>query len=137
MTISERVKAIVSEELGITDVSSGAVLVTDLGADSADRISLTMALEEAFDLEIPDADAEELLTVSDIVSYLERRSAAVAWMAIRLTRWRAEWSDGVWRVLHAHSYRDALALAVKLEAPAGVSVVRVVKVQRYNDAVGQ
>lgn len=77
MTIPDRVKAVVSEELGIADVSSGAVLATDLGADSADRISLTMALEDEFNVEITDEDAEDLLTVSDIIAYLEQRTATV------------------------------------------------------------
>ena len=78
MTIADRVKDIVEQELGVNNVSSGAVLETDLNADSADRLSLTLALEDAFTLEISDADAQQLLTVSDIVSYIERRTAAEA-----------------------------------------------------------
>jgi len=73
MAVFDDVKAIIVEQLGVKpeEVTSGASFVDDLGADSLDTVELVMALEEKFDLEIPDEDAEKLLTVQDAVSYIE------------------------------------------------------------------
>lgn len=58
-------------------ISGGASLARDLGADSTDAISsLTLALEDEFQIEIQDADAEQLTTVNEVIAYLERRTAA-------------------------------------------------------------
>jgi len=67
------VKAIIVEQLGVKpeEVTPNASFVEDLGADSLDTVELVMALEEKFDLEIPDEDAEKILTVQDAVNYIE------------------------------------------------------------------
>jgi acyl carrier protein len=77
MTVPQRVRCVVAEELGFSDddIASDASIVTDLGADSHDRQNLTLQLEEEFDLEIPDRDGQQLLTVRQIVDYIERRWA--------------------------------------------------------------
>ena len=74
--IVERVKKIVAEQLGVNeaDIKNESSFVDDLGADSLDTVELVMALEEAFDLEIPDEDAEKIRLVKDIFSYLEQHS---------------------------------------------------------------
>ncbi len=74
--IVEKVKQIISEQLGVeeADVTSSASFVDDLGADSLDTVELVMALEEAFDLEIPDEAAEKIRTVQDATDYLEKHS---------------------------------------------------------------
>jgi acyl carrier protein len=59
------------------EVTPAASFVDDLGADSLDRVELIMALEEAFDLEIPDEQAEKIKTVQDAVDYIEKNSKAV------------------------------------------------------------
>lgn len=71
--IFEKVKAIVVEQLGVEEgnVTKEATFVDDLSADSLDIVELVMALEEEFDLEIPDADAEKIVTVGDVVKYIE------------------------------------------------------------------
>jgi acyl carrier protein len=71
-TIEDRVKKIVIEQLGVKeeDVSSTASFVDDLGADSLDTVELVMALEEEFDTEIPDEDAEKITTVQQAVEYV-------------------------------------------------------------------
>jgi acyl carrier protein len=76
MTIAERVHAVIAEELGVDILSSGAALKGDLGADSMDVISLRLALEDEFTIAISDNDAEQLRTVSEVVAYIERRTAA-------------------------------------------------------------
>ena len=67
--IFEKVKSIIVEQLGVTEtsVTMEASFIDDLGADSLDIVELIMALEEEFDTEIPDADAEKIVTVSDVV----------------------------------------------------------------------
>ncbi len=72
MAIEERVKKIISEQLGVEDdeVVSGASFVEDLGADSLDTVELVMAFEEEFDIEIQDEDAEKILTVKNAVDYI-------------------------------------------------------------------
>ena len=70
--IEDRVKKIVIEQLGVKeeDVTSTASFVDDLGADSLDTVELVMALEEEFDTEIPDEDAEKITTVQQAVEYV-------------------------------------------------------------------
>ena len=71
--IFERVKGIIVEQLGVTDssVTTDASFIDDLGADSLDIVELIMALEEEFDTEIPDEDAEKVVTVGDVVDYIK------------------------------------------------------------------
>ena len=71
--IFEKVKGIIVEQLGVTDtsVTSEASFIDDLGADSLDIVELVMALEEEFDMEIPDTDAEKVVTVGDVVEYIK------------------------------------------------------------------
>jgi len=72
-TIEQRVKDIMVEQLGVNadQVASDAKIVEDLGADSLDVVELIMGLEEEFGYEIPDQEAEKLLTVGDVVKYIE------------------------------------------------------------------
>ena len=71
--VFEYVKAIIVEQLGVaeTSVEMEASFIDDLGADSLDIVELVMALEEEFDIEIPDADAEKVVTVGDVVEYIK------------------------------------------------------------------
>lgn len=71
--IFEKVKAIIVEQLGVADtaVTMEASFIDDLGADSLDIVELVMAIEEEFDIEIPDADAEKVVTVGDVVEYIK------------------------------------------------------------------
>jgi len=75
-TIEERVKKIVCEQLGVkeSEVQNTSSFVEDLGADSLDTVELVMALEEEFETEIPDEEAEKLATVKDAVEYIEAHS---------------------------------------------------------------
>ena len=68
MSIEERVKKIVSDQLGksLDEIQSDSSFVDDLGADSLDTVELVMALEEEFDLEIADEDAEKISTVNEL-----------------------------------------------------------------------
>src|SRR5271165_4201703 len=72
-SVEERVKQIIVEQLGVdeAEVTPKASFVDDLGADSLDTVELVMAFEEAFDVEIPDEDAEKIRTVQDAISYIE------------------------------------------------------------------
>jgi len=72
----EKVKKIIVEQLGVDDneVVLEASFIDDLGADSLDIVELIMALEEEFDLEIPDSEAEKLVTVADAVEYIKNNS---------------------------------------------------------------
>ncbi len=74
MSIEDRVKQIVVEQLGVKeeDVKPESSFVEDLGADSLDTVELVMALEEAFDIEIPDEDAEKITTVQSAVDYVNK-----------------------------------------------------------------
>ncbi len=78
MTIADKVIAIIVKELGVEvhEVTPGAAFWDDLGADSLDRLELTWACEEAFGIEISDADAEQIRQVGDLIAYLEQRTAA-------------------------------------------------------------
>ena len=71
--VFEKVKSIIVEQLGVTEtsVTMEASFIDDLGADSLDIVELVMALEEEFDMEIPDADAEKVVTVGDVVDYIK------------------------------------------------------------------
>ncbi len=71
--IFDKVKEIIIEQLGVADtaINSEASFIDDLGADSLDIVELIMALEEEFDLEIPDSDAEKVVTVGDVVEYIK------------------------------------------------------------------
>ena len=72
--IFEKVKGIIVEQLGVTDtsVTMEASFIDDLGADSLDIVELVMAIEEEFDIEIPDSDAEKVVTVGDVVDYITK-----------------------------------------------------------------
>ena len=72
-TVEERVKKIVVEQLGVKEeeVSSESSFVDDLGADSLDTVELVMALEEEFETEIPDEEAEKITTVQQATAYIE------------------------------------------------------------------
>jgi len=74
----ERVKQIIVEQLGVdeAEVTPSASFVDDLGADSLDTVELVMAFEEAFEIEIPDEDAEKIRTVQDAVTYIEQHAKA-------------------------------------------------------------
>ncbi len=76
MDIEAKVKEIIVEQLGVDaeEVTTGASFIEDLGADSLDTVELVMALEEEFDLEIPDEDAEKIAKVQDAVSYIQSKS---------------------------------------------------------------
>ena len=72
--VADKVKKIIAEHLGIDDmekITNDAKFIDDLGADSLDTVELVMAFEEAFDVEIPDENAETILTVGDAISHLE------------------------------------------------------------------
>lgn len=73
MAVFDQVKGIIIEQLGVEEeeVKLEASFVEDLGADSLDIVELVMALEEEFDMEIPDEDAEKIKTVGDTVKYIE------------------------------------------------------------------
>lgn len=75
MDVMEKVKEIIVNQLGVSEdeVVPTASFVDDLGADSLDVVELVMEFEEAFDLEIPDTDAEKIVTVADAVRYIESR----------------------------------------------------------------
>ena len=75
-TVDERVKKIIAEQLGVEEdeVTSEASFVEDLGADSLDTVELVMALEEEFAIEIPDEDAEKILTVGKAMDYIKEKS---------------------------------------------------------------
>ncbi len=76
MDVFKRVKEIIVEQLGVDEeeVTMEASFIDDLGADSLDIVELIMALEEEFDLEIPDEDAEKLRTVGDAVEYIKENA---------------------------------------------------------------
>lgn len=75
-TIEDRVKKIVIEQLGVKEeeVSAESSFVDDLGADSLDTVELVMALEEEFETEIPDEEAEKITTVQQAIDYIQAHS---------------------------------------------------------------
>ena len=76
MAVAEKVNDIIAKQLGvdIEKVTPEASFIDDLGADSLDTVELVMAFEEAFNIEIPDEDAEKILKVQDAVKYIENKS---------------------------------------------------------------
>jgi acyl carrier protein len=76
--IDGRVKDLVVEQLGVSQdqVTPQASFIDDLGADSLDTVELVMAFEEEFGIDIPDEDAEKMVTVNDAIKYLEENSKA-------------------------------------------------------------
>lgn len=77
-SVQERVKKIVVEQLGVSEdqVTPEASFVDDLGADSLDTVELVMALEEEFDCEIPDDEAEKITTVKQAMAFIEEHASA-------------------------------------------------------------
>ena len=77
--VQERIREIVSQQLGVdaAELLPEASILDDLGADSLDVVELVMALEEAFDIEVPDADVEAMRTLGDVERYVAERTAAV------------------------------------------------------------
>ena len=75
-SIEEQVKGIVAEQLGVKEeeVTNDASFVDDLGADSLDTVELVMALEEEFDIEISDDDAEKIITVQHAIDYVKEHT---------------------------------------------------------------
>jgi acyl carrier protein len=76
MAVAQKVKQIIVEQLGVDEaqVDDTASFVDDLGADSLDIVELVMAFEEAFDIDIPDEDAEKITTVKEAVGYIEGKA---------------------------------------------------------------
>lgn len=73
--IFERIKEVIGEQLGIEDIETitmETTFIDDLGADSLDIVELIMALEEEFDMEIPEAEAEKITSVGDVVEYIQK-----------------------------------------------------------------
>ncbi len=75
MALLEDIKEVVVEQLSVSadEVKEDAKFVEDLGADSLDVVELVMALEEKFDIEIPDDEAEKIQTVKDVIAYIESK----------------------------------------------------------------
>lgn len=75
LSVEEKVKKIVGEQLGVDEeeITPDASFVEDLGADSLDTVELVMAFEEEFSIEIPDEDAEKIITVQNAVDYIKER----------------------------------------------------------------
>lgn len=78
MAVADKVKSIIAEQLGvkIEEVKPEASFIDDLGADSLDTVELIMALEEEFNVEIPDEDAEKMTKVGDTITYVEGKAKA-------------------------------------------------------------
>jgi acyl carrier protein len=77
--VEDKVKQIIVDQLGVeaTEVTPASSFVDDLGADSLDRVELIMALEETFGIEIPDDDAEKIVTVQNAVDYIQKNAKSV------------------------------------------------------------
>lgn len=77
-SIEDKVKAIIVEQLGISEdeVKPEASFIDDLGADSLDIVELVMAMEEEFEIEIPDEEAENIKTVGDAIKYINQHKPA-------------------------------------------------------------
>ena len=78
MSLEERVTSLIVEQLGISKEEAvlQASFIDDLGADSLDIVELVMSLEEDFDVEIPDEDAEKIQTIGDAITYMKERVGA-------------------------------------------------------------
>ena len=78
MPLEKRVKEIIVEQLGVEEeqVTPEASFIDDLGADSLDTVELIMSIEEEFDVEIPDEEAEKIITVKDAISYVKLQQAS-------------------------------------------------------------
>ena len=76
MAVESKIRTIIAEQLGVKpeEVTPTASFVDDLGADSLDTVELIMALEEEFNIEIPDEDAEKMKTVGDAIKYIEEKA---------------------------------------------------------------
>lgn len=75
--VFEKVKGIIAEQLGISDdsiITAETSLMKDLEADSLDAVEIIMAIEDEFDIEIPDEDAEKFLNIGDIIKYVEEKN---------------------------------------------------------------
>ncbi len=80
MSLQDKVRSIIAEQLGVKpeQVTPQASFIDDLGADSLDTVELVMALEEEFGIEIPDEDAEKMVTVGDAIKYIEEKAGQKA-----------------------------------------------------------
>jgi acyl carrier protein len=76
MNTDKKIREIIADQLGLPEdeISNDSSFVEDLGADSLDIVELIMAMEEEFEIEIPDEDAEKLLTVQDAIEYVKKRA---------------------------------------------------------------
>ena len=76
MGVEDKVKSIIAEQLGVKkeEVTDQSKFIDDLGADSLDTVELVMALEEEFGIEIPDEDAEKMVTVGEAIKYIEEKA---------------------------------------------------------------
>lgn len=76
MNLFEEIREIVCEQLGVNveEAEPASSFIDDLGADSLDTVELVMALEEKFNIEIPDEDAEKIQTIGDVIKYIERKT---------------------------------------------------------------
>lgn len=76
MSVEDKVKEIIVDQLGVDEkqVTRTAAFIDDLGADSLDIVELVMALEEAFEIEIPDEDAEKIVTVEHATDYINKHT---------------------------------------------------------------
>lgn len=77
MAVVDKVKEIIAEQLGVKkeEVTDDAKFIDDLGADSLDTVELVMALEEEFGIEIPDEDAEKMVTVGEAIKYIGQKAS--------------------------------------------------------------
>lgn len=80
MSVQDKVRSIIAEQLGVKleEVTPQASFIDDLGADSLDTVELVMALEEEFGIEIPDEEAEKMVTVGDAMKYIEVKAGQKA-----------------------------------------------------------
>ena len=80
MSVQDKVRSIIAEQLGVKleEVTPQASFIDDLGADSLDTVELVMALEEEFGIEIPDEEAEKMVTVGDAIKYIDEKAGQKA-----------------------------------------------------------
>jgi acyl carrier protein len=79
-SLEMKIRTIVAEQLGVTldEISPDANILDDLGADSLDVVEMVMSLEEAFDIEVPDEEVEEMRTIADIERYITKAASEAA-----------------------------------------------------------